>query len=54
MQDVDDAIGMLYATIIQIPDMDPILRPIILKLERYRDNNNKVMVESGTTIDGSA
>lgn len=47
--DLDDAIGMLYATIIQLPDLDPILRPVILRLEKYRDAHK--VVERGSTID---
>jgi len=47
--DLDDAIGMLYSVIIQLPDLDPILRPVVLKLEKYRDSHKKV--EHGSTID---
>lgn len=47
--DLDDAIGMLYAVIIQIPDLDQILRPVVLKLEKHRDAHK--VIESGSTID---
>jgi hypothetical protein len=30
---MDKAIGMLYSLIIRFPDLDPMLRPVILELE---------------------
>ena len=44
-----DAIGMLYALIVQFPDLENMLRPVIAKLEDYRDSLPKEL--EGRIID---
>lgn len=34
MQEIENARGMLYSLIVQFPDLDPMLRPVILELEK--------------------
>ena len=50
--DLDDAIGMLYAVMVNMQGMDFVLAPVVEKLKAYK-NNNKV-VESGSSIDGTS
>lgn len=44
---MDKAIGMLYSLIIRYPDLDEMLRPIILELEKEK----KALIEA-PFIDG--
>lgn len=36
MAEVEKAIGMLYSLVIRFPDLDQMLRPVILELEKTK------------------
>jgi hypothetical protein len=45
------AIGMLYSLIVQFPDLDPMLRPVILELEKIESPRG---INPPSPIDGEA
>lgn len=49
--ELKDALGKLYASIVMFPDLDPLLRPIILDLEKLESSR---AIDERPAIDGEA